>query len=126
MYQVQLIGNITRDAGIKNFNGSNFIEFSVAVNRKVNNVEYTDYIDCTLTSDRGAVFPYLLKGKKVYIQGVPRMRAYISKTDNQPHASMSVMVDRLELLSGGNNDQSQTNNSQSPQNSNQAEDNTPF
>lgn len=126
MYQVQLIGNITRDAGIKNFNGSNFIEFSVAVNRKVNSVEYTDFIDCTLTSDRGAVFPYLLKGKKVYIQGVPRLRAYISKTDNLPHASMSVMVDRLELLSGGNDNNTQKADNQPPQTSNGAEGAAPF
>ena len=115
MYQLQAIGNLTRDAGIKNFNGSNFIEFSIAVNRKVRDQEYTDYIDCTLTADRGTIFPYLTKGKKIFIQGVPRLRAYISTQTNQPCAGMSVMVDRIELLSPAENAQRQNQPSSSPQ-----------
>lgn len=119
MYQIQIIGNLTRDAGVKNFNGSNFIEGSVAVNRKVNGTEYTDYIDFTLTSDRGTIFPYLTKGKKIFIQGLPRMRAYISDRDRQPHASMSVMVDRIELLGSSSDNQAGQSNNNSPQTSNQ-------
>lgn len=119
MYQIQVIGNLTRDAGIKNFNGSNFIEGSVAVNRKVNGVEYTDYIDFTLTSDRGTIFPYLTKGKKIFIQGLPRMRAYISERDRQPHASMSVMVDRIELLGSSSDEKTSSSTSTPPQTSQQ-------
>lgn len=119
MYQIQAIGNLTRDAGIKNFNGSNFIEGSIAVNRKVNGVEYTDYIDFTLSSDRGTIFPYLTKGKKIFIQGLPRMRAYISDRDRQPHASMSVMVDRIELLGSSSDEKSSTATSTTPQTSQQ-------
>lgn len=98
MLQLQVIGNLTADSEVKTMNGVNVITFSVACNRKVAGREFTDYIDCTLNQERAAIFPYLLKGKKVYVQGLPRMRAYINR-DGKPMAGLSLMIDRLELLS---------------------------
>lgn len=98
MLKLTLIGRLTRDAGVKSFNGNNFMEFSVAVNRKVNGKEFTEFIDCTWSADRGSIFPYLLKGKQVYIEGLPRWNTYQSNRDGQFRVGINLMIDRLELL----------------------------
>lgn len=127
MLRLQVIGRLTRDAGVKSFNGSNFMEFSVAVNRKVNGREFTDYIDCTWSADRGAVFPYLLKGKQVYVEGLPRWNAYQSNRDGKFYAGITLMVDRLELLGDTTNPQQQQTPQQTPQQAPQGQDpNVPF
>lgn len=125
MLRLQVIGRLTRDAGVKSFNGTNFMEFSVAVNRKVNGREFTDFIDCTWSADRGSIFPYLLKGKQVFVEGLPRWNCYQSNKDGRYYAGVNLMVDRLELLGDSQQQQQQQPQQNPPQQQAPADPNLP-
>lgn len=101
LYQVQAIGNLTNDLVRKEISGKVFGTCSIAINRKQNSsgVETTVYIDLLIPDNFSGVFPYLTKGKKVFVQGTPRLRAYTSR-DGVLKASMSILCRQVELLGG--------------------------
>lgn len=115
MIKLQIVGNLGKDCIVKEVNGKNVINFSVAhserfKDREGNPKERTTWVECAYWTDKTAVAQYLTKGKTVYAEGAPEADAYLNK-DNQPASTLRMRVLNLQLL-GGNNDNSDQNSSQ--------------
>jgi single-strand DNA-binding protein len=105
MIKLQIIGNLGKDCIVKEINGKNVINFSVAHTEKFkdaqgNQKERTTWVECAYWTDRTAVAQYLKRGKMVYVEGSPEADAYTNK-ENQPAATLRMRVQNLQLLGGG-------------------------
>ena len=105
MIKLQIIGNLGKDCIVKEINGKNVINFSVAHTEKFkdaqgNPKERTTWVECAYWTDRTAVAQYLKRGKMVYAEGSPEADAYTNK-ENQPAATLRMRVQNLQLLGGG-------------------------
>lgn len=103
MIKLSLIGNIGGDATVRTLdNGSTAISFSVAVTEKRKDQEITTWAACTIwkyNDQPTTIAQYLKKGQKVYVEGKPSVRTYVTK-EAQTGASLEVRVDFVELLGG--------------------------
>ena len=105
MIKLQIVGNLGKDCIVKEINGKNVINFSVAHTEKFkdaqgNPKERTTWVECAYWTDRTAVAQYLKRGKMVYAEGSPDADAYTNK-ENQPAATLRMRVQNLQLLGGG-------------------------
>lgn len=70
MNSITVIGNLTRDAAVRDAGGSKVTGFSIAENKKVRGEETTIFYDCSLWGDRGErIAQYLTKGGQVTVIG---------------------------------------------------------
>src|SRR6187402_1512437 len=104
MIKLQIIGNLGKDCIVKEINGKNVINFSVAHTERFkdsqgNQKERTTWVECAYWTDRTAVSQYLTKGKTVYAEGSPEADAYMNK-DNQAAATLRMRVQSLQLVGG--------------------------
>ena len=105
MIKLQIVGNLGKDCIVKEINGKNVINFSVAHTEKFKDAqgnlkERTTWVECAYWTDRTAVAQYLKRGKMVYAEGSPEADAYTNK-ENQPAATLRMRVQNLQLLGGG-------------------------
>ena len=112
MIKLQVIGNLGRDAEVKEINGNTVINFSVAHSEKYkdrqgNLQEKTTWVECAYWTDRTAVAPYLLKGKTVYVEGSPEADAYLK--EGQANGTLRCRVFNIQLLGGNDRDASGSN-----------------
>ena len=105
MQETILIGNITQDAQIKDWNGSQFIAFSVADNETYTDSdgvkhERTTYWSCLKPVFNGntKVAPFLTKGTLVYLRG--RVSSKVYEKEGKWYGGLNLRVDDLKLLSG--------------------------
>ena len=122
MIKLQIVGNLGKDCIVKEINGKNVINFSVAHTEKVkdsqgNLKERTTWVECAYWTDRTAVAQYLKKGKMVYAEGSPEADAYTNK-ENQAAATLRMRVQNLQLLGGGDGNAQSNGNNQSMASSN--------
>lgn len=108
MKQIQIIGNIGRDASLYSGNGNEFVSFSVGVSErwKDNNgqpVERTDWF--SVITKQKALLPHLKKGGKVFVQGKLTAKPYRHEQSGQYTVDMSINASGIELLSAANNGQ---------------------
>lgn len=101
MKLLTIIGNIGKDAAIKENNGKKQLMFSVAVNDNYkdaqgNKIERTDWI--SVFSNQLALAPYLLKGTKVFVQGNTSNRIYVGD-DRQQRIGTTINAQIIQLLS---------------------------
>ena len=104
MIKLQVIGNLGKDCIVKEVNGKNVINFSVAHTERFkdsqgNQKERTTWVECAYWTDKTAVAQYLTKGKTVYAEGSPEADAYMNK-DNQAAATLRMRVQSLQLVGG--------------------------
>jgi single-strand DNA-binding protein len=116
MIKLQIVGNLGKDCIVKEINGKNVINFSVAHTEKFkdaqgNPKERTTWVECAYWTDRTAVAQYLKRGKMVYAEGAPEADAYTNK-ENQPAATLRMRVQNLQLLGGGDGAPQSTGGSQ--------------
>lgn len=100
MIKLTAIGNLGRDGELKNINGKNVINFSVAHTEKFKDStgkEKTVWIDCSYWTDKTGIAPYLKKGTQVYIEGTPDIRTYQTQ-DGKQGASLTLRVVSIQLL----------------------------
>jgi len=107
MIKLQVIGNLGKDCIVKEINGKNVINFSVAHSERFkdaqgNQKERTTWVECAYWTDRTAIAPYLTKGTTVFAEGSPEADAYTNK-DGQAAATLRMRVQNIQLL-GGNRD----------------------
>jgi len=107
MIKLQIIGNLGKDCIVKEVNGKNVINFSVAHTEKFkdsqgNLKERTTWVECAYWTDRTAIAQYLTKGKTVYAEGSPEADAYTNK-EGQASATLRMRVQNIQLL-GGNSE----------------------
>jgi single-strand DNA-binding protein len=104
MIKLQIIGNLGKDCIVKEINGKNVINFSVAHSERYkdaqgNQKERTTWVECAYWTDRTAVSQYLMKGKTVYAEGYPEADAYTNK-EGQAAATLRMRVSNIQLLGG--------------------------
>jgi len=100
-----VIGNLGKDAIVREVNGRKAINFSIAENQKFkddngNPVEKTTWVNCTMWRDANSgtgIMPYLTKGTKVYLEGVPEVKTFKDK-NNIVQAELRLNVRSIELL----------------------------
>ena len=118
MIKLQIIGNLGKDCIVKEVNGKNVINFSVAHTERYkdnqgNQKDRTTWVECAYWTDRTAVAQYLTKGRTVYAEGSPEADAYTNK-EGQASATLRMRVQNVQLLGGnsndGNNNQSNVSN----------------
>jgi len=105
MIKLQIVGNLGRDAVVREVNGKNVINFSVAHTERYRDgsgdqKENTTWVDCSYWTQRTGVAPYLRKGMKVYAEGLPRAETFVSKEGNAG-AALRVRVSNVQLLGAG-------------------------
>jgi single-strand DNA-binding protein len=133
MIKLTVIGNLGRDAVVRDVQGKSVISFSIAHTEKFkdqNGVQKdkTVWVECNYWSERTNLVPYLKKGHQVYVEGQPTVDVYDNK-DGQKSAGIKLRVTQVQLL---NNRHTESQNfSQIPTNSapnsiNGGEDDLPF
>jgi single-strand DNA-binding protein len=123
MIKLQVIGNLGKDCIVKEINGKNVINFTVAHTERFkdsqgNQKERTTWVECAYWTDRTAIAPYLLKGQMVFAEGSPEADAYLNK-ENQPAATLRMRVANIQLLGNKNNNDSHGQNQAQASGSNQ-------
>lgn len=108
MIKLQVIGNLGKDCIVKEVNGKNVINFSVAHSERYkdaqgNQKERTTWVECAYWTDRTAVAQYLTKGKTVYTEGTPEADGYTNK-DGNVSATLRMRVQNIQLLGGNTGD----------------------
>ena len=104
MIKLQIVGNLGKDCIVKEVNGKNVINFSVAHSEKFkdaqgNPKERTTWVECAYWTDKTAVAQYLTKGKTVYAEGAPEADAYTNK-EGQVASTLRMRVQNIQLLGG--------------------------
>lgn len=108
MLQAFLIGNLGANAELVNADGGKFVKFRVAhtdswTDATGTKQSRTTWVDCTMNCSDGrepAVFPYLIQGTLVFVQGTISLRVYSSQRDRCMKAGMTLHVSKLDLLGG--------------------------
>jgi single-strand DNA-binding protein len=106
MIKLQIVGNLGKDCIVKEINGKNVINFSVAHTERYkdstgNQKERTTWVECAYWTDRTALSQYLKKGQMVYAEGAPEADAYTNK-EGQAAATLRMRVQNIQLLGGSN------------------------
>jgi single-strand DNA-binding protein len=104
MIKLQIIGNLGKDCIVKEINGKNVINFSVAHTERFkdaqgNQKERTTWVECAYWTDRTGIAPYLVKGTMVYAEGAPEADPYTNK-EGQAAATLRMRVQSVQLLGG--------------------------
>ncbi len=100
MIKLQVIGNLGKDAEVRNVNGQNVINFSVAHTFKSKDGnESTTWVEVVLWRENTAIAQYLTKGTKVFVEGTPNVRTWESA--GKSGANMQLTAYSVELLGGG-------------------------
>ncbi|MDQ6844465.1 MAG: single-stranded DNA-binding protein [Bacteroidota bacterium] len=112
MIKLQIIGNLGKDCIVKEINGKNVINFSVAHTERFKDStgaqrERTTWVECAYWTDRTAIAPYLKKGQLVFAEGSVEAEGYMNK-ENQAAATLRMRVRDIQLL-GGRTDGNQSN-----------------
>jgi len=113
MIKLQIIGNLGKDCIVKEVNGKNVINFSVAHTERYkdsqgNQKERTTWVECAYWTERTTVSQYLTKGRTVYAEGSPEADAYSNK-EGQPAATLRMRVQNVQLLGTTNNEGNTSN-----------------
>lgn len=96
--KMQVIGNVGREPEIKTSGaGVRFAKFPVAVNTVTKGEKTTQWIDVVVFNDKtvDVVESYVGKGTKVFVEGQPQVRGYLTK-QGDPKASLELVVGRFD------------------------------
>ena len=87
MLQIEVIGNLGRDAEVKEFSGRKYVCFSVAHTENVRPrtpseppTQRTVWLSVYWYGEGGNTFPYLKRGAKVFVRGGMRNNLYTDRT----------------------------------------------
>lgn len=102
MLKGQLIGNLGRDAELKEIAGVQYAVFSVAHSEKRTDrngqpQEFTTWVRCMKRDANARLCPHLLKGKKVYVDGRLSLGTYTAQSGETKY-ELSIWVDSLEFM----------------------------
>lgn len=111
MRKMQIIGNVTKDAEVRDANGKKVINFSIAVNEKYKDrsgvkQEKTFFYNCVDWRERTTIAEYITKGTKVYVDGTPEIEKYQNK-EGETVTNIKITVRDIELLGGGKKSEAQ-------------------
>jgi single-strand DNA-binding protein len=101
--RVNITGNLTRDAELRETKGGEVLTVSVAVNERRRNADgdwedAPSYILCKMFGKRArGIQPYLPKGTKVALEGHLRSNTWETK-EGERRSSLDVIIDRLDFM----------------------------
>jgi single-strand DNA-binding protein len=134
LIKLTVIGNLGRDAIVRDVQGKSVISFSVAHIEKFKDnsgqqKDKTTWVECNHWSERTNLVPYLKKGHQIYVEGQPTIDVYENK-DGQKVAGVKLRVTLIQLLSNKSSENHPTsgNSATNAQNQsiNNGEDDLPF
>lgn len=98
MVAIELIGNIGADVKVVNNSGKPFATFNVCDNRKIGNLEVSQWYTCNLNSYSDNLLQYLKKGQSVFVRGIPVYRIFDSALHRCKMVGISILVNELTLV----------------------------
>lgn len=96
MLQLEIIGNIGKDAEIRNINGRECVAFNVAHSEKYNGKESTQWVSVLMNGNGGQLLQYLKKGTKVFVRGHLSVSQY-QNNNGQWNVGMNVSASEVHL-----------------------------
>ena len=105
MLQLNILGNLGRDAEVKTINNKEYLSFSVASTEKQGENETTTWVS-VLASNNHNLLPFLKKGQQVFVSG--KMKAGIYQSQNSFGIDISVFAQTLQLCGGKREDSAQS------------------
>ena len=120
MLQIEVIGNLGKDAEVKEFSGKKYVCFSVAHTENVRAqkpgeppTQRTTWLSIYWYGDGGAMLQYLKRGAKVFVRGTMRNNLY---TDRTGQTRVDINVNAREVyLCGSSPTQPATQSAVHPQ-----------
>jgi len=113
MNNLQIIGNLTKDAEVKELGGKKCMVFTIAVNDKDSKGEKsTMYVNCYKYSEKTGVVDYLKKGGQVFASG--KLVVKDAEKDGKRYVNINLLVNTIELLGGGERVQQSTSEQPAP------------
>jgi len=121
MIQITAIGNLTRNAEVKpNKEGTfKFINFSLASNNGKGKATYLECVQIKNADQSTKVSEYLIKGQKVFVQGIMEV------TENDGKKYTKCLVSKIELCGKSNSAENTTENANTEK-KNEKTDDLPF
>lgn len=109
MLKFEIIGNLGGDVEVKNDNGRQYAQFSVADTRRFKDaqgrdVETTNWVSCFMRNIDSPVLQYLVKGTRVFVRGNGDLRLFSSAKDRMMKAGASINVTEIELVGSASTD----------------------
>lgn len=96
MIQMQVIGNLGKDAEVRKINDRDYFSFSVASTKRRGDEKVTTWVNVLKPySDR--LRQYLVKGEKVFVSGGADIKPFVTK-DGKVGVDVSVFADVLQLV----------------------------
>lgn len=119
MLQIEVIGNLGKDAEVKEFSGKKYVCFSVAHTENVRAqkpgeppTQRTTWLSIYWYGEGGSTFQYLKRGAKVFVRGTMRNNLY---TDRTGQTRVDINVNAREVyLCGSSPAQTQTTQPTTP------------
>lgn len=99
MLQAEIIGNLGKDAEIKEINGKNYVSFYVAHSEKRNGQETTVWASILWYGDGGNLIKYLTSGSKVFVRGRLSVNSYQGK-DGTNRVAININASEVTLCGG--------------------------
>jgi len=124
MNRQQILGNLGRVEPLGYTpSGTPALKFSVASNETIRrngqNEKHTEWFNCKMYGKRAeSIAPYVIGGKKVYVDGPTRIEKYADKNGGADRISTYVLVDTFEFAE--KKEGSGTSQSQPPVNQQQS------
>jgi len=97
MQTISIIGNMGKDAEVKNFSGKDYTVFSVGVSEKKGTENVTTWWNVYKYGKNEGLLQYLKKGTKVFISGGFSYKQ--SEKDGKTFINLNVNCEKLELIS---------------------------
>lgn len=111
MLQIEVIGNLGKDAEVKEFSGKKYVCFSVAHTENVraqkpgeSPTQRTTWLSIYWYGEGGSTFQYLKRGAKVFVRGTMRNNLY---TDRTGQTRVDINVNAREVYLCGSASQTQ-------------------
>jgi len=99
MLEVILTGSVGSVKLVSTSGKSDVLNVNVAVNRKVGDREFTDWVSAKVWGERASkLAPHISKGTKLLIKGRPEARGFTA-ADGTAKAELIVHINELEFLS---------------------------
>ena len=106
MLQIEVIGNLGKDAEVKEFSGKKYVCFSVAHTENVRAqkpgeppTQRTTWLSIYWYGEGGSTFQYLKRGAKVFVRGTMRNNLYTDRT-GQTRVDINVNAREVYLCGG--------------------------
>ena len=106
MLQGSIVGNLTKQAEVRNFDGKSFLTFSVATS---NFGDDTSFVDIAYFGKSDKIKEYLQKGTRVFVSGPLALKKF-TKKNGQEGSSLKLRASTLNLVGSKPQQEKKTNN----------------